>query len=59
MFSTDYPHWSYDSPMWAVNRFPSDQRERIMRGNAMALYGLPATVKALPGERPGVSDAAV
>jgi predicted TIM-barrel fold metal-dependent hydrolase len=51
MFSTDYPHWSYDSPTYAINRFPADQRERIMRGNATALYGLPATVKALPGER--------
>ena len=42
MFSTDYPHWSYDSPTYAINRFPPDQRERIMRGNATALYGLPS-----------------
>ena len=34
MFSTDYPHWSYDAPDWAIRRFPADQRERIMRGNA-------------------------
>jgi predicted TIM-barrel fold metal-dependent hydrolase len=52
MFSTDYPHWSYDSPTWAINRFPSDQRERIMKGNATELYGLPDVVGALPGERP-------
>jgi predicted TIM-barrel fold metal-dependent hydrolase len=52
MFSTDYPHWSYDSPAWAINRFPSDQRERIMKGNATELYGLPDVVGALPGERP-------
>lgn len=51
MFSTDYPHWSYDSPMWAVNRFPADQRTRIMHGNATDLYNLPKTVTALPGER--------
>ncbi|MGB8403944.1 MAG: amidohydrolase family protein [Mycobacterium sp.] len=51
MFSTDYPHWSYDSPDWAINRFPRDQRDRVMRRNAMELYGLPDTVKALPGER--------
>jgi uncharacterized protein len=30
-----------------------------MRGNATALYGLPSTVKALPGEQPGTGDAAV
>lgn len=41
MFSTDYPHWSYDAPTYALNRFPRDQRERIMYGNATALYGLP------------------
>jgi predicted TIM-barrel fold metal-dependent hydrolase len=51
MFSTDYPHWSYDSPTWAIKRFPKAQRDRIMRENATALYGLPPTVKALPGER--------
>ena len=50
MFSTDYPHWSYDAPQWAIRRFPAEQRERIMRGNAMELYRLPDTVKALPGE---------
>lgn len=55
MFSTDYPHWSYDAPEWAIRRFPADQRERIMRGNATALYGLPPTVKALPGERANLS----
>ncbi len=26
-----------------------------MRGNATALYGLPATVKALPSELPAIS----
>jgi len=52
MFSTDYPHWSYDAPAYAINRFPAAQRERIMRGNATALYGLPPTVTALPGEGP-------
>jgi predicted TIM-barrel fold metal-dependent hydrolase len=54
MFSTDYPHWSYDSPEYALKRFPRDQRKRIMRGNATALYGLPTTVTALPGERPAL-----
>ena len=57
MFSTDYPHWSYDSPDLGDQAVPEDQRERIMRGNATALYGLPSTVKALPGERPGVDKA--
>jgi predicted TIM-barrel fold metal-dependent hydrolase len=59
MFSTDYPHWSYDSPTWAINRFPKMHREKVMRGNATALYGLPATVSALPGERSGTGGADV
>ena len=58
MFSTDYPHWSYDSPSWAIKRFPKDQRDRIMWGNATALYGLPRTVKALPGEGTTADDSA-
>jgi predicted TIM-barrel fold metal-dependent hydrolase len=58
MFSTDYPHWSYDSPSWAIKRFPKDQRDRIMWGNATDLYGLPRTVKALPGEGATADDSA-
>jgi hypothetical protein len=30
-----------------------------MRGNATALYRLPATVKALPGEQRSAGDAAI
>jgi len=47
LFSTDYPHWSYDDPGWAINKFPKDARARIMRENATDLYGLPSIVKAL------------
>jgi hypothetical protein len=33
----------------AINQFPPEHRDRIMRGNAMALYGLPSAVKAISG----------
>ncbi len=47
LFSTDYPHWSYDAPSWAANHFPAQQRDAIMRGNARRLYNLPESVPAL------------
>ncbi len=47
LFSTDYPHWSYDDPAWAVNRMPRTSREKIMHRNAQDLLGLPETVPAL------------
>jgi predicted TIM-barrel fold metal-dependent hydrolase len=46
LFSTDYPHWSYDDPTWAIKQFPKAARDRIMRTNAIETYGLPTTVPA-------------
>jgi len=34
----------------AVKQFPKSTRERIMRGNAIELYGLPSAVRALDDE---------
>ena len=41
LFSTDYPHWDYDDPQYAI-RFPMTdaRREALFRGNARALYRL-------------------
>jgi predicted TIM-barrel fold metal-dependent hydrolase len=50
LFSTDYPHWSYDDPAWAMKQFPKASRERVMHQNAQDLYSLPKTVTALPDE---------
>jgi predicted TIM-barrel fold metal-dependent hydrolase len=42
LFSSDYPHWDFDSPTQAIpRRIPSELREQIMAGNGCALYGLP------------------
>ncbi len=43
MFSTDYPHWDFDDPMRVARQLPAEMRERILRDNALALYGLPTT----------------
>jgi predicted TIM-barrel fold metal-dependent hydrolase len=47
VFSTDYPHWTYDDPSWVRKRLPEAALERIMSKNAIELFGLPATVSAI------------
>ncbi len=48
LYSSDYPHWSYDDPSWASNRFPKASRAAVMRDNARRVFGFPDTVAALP-----------
>ena len=41
LFSTDYPHWDYDDPRFALKFAMTDaQRRMLFRDNARALYGL-------------------
>ncbi len=40
MFSSDYPHWDFDSPTHAFPKLPAALHERIFSANARALYGL-------------------
>jgi predicted TIM-barrel fold metal-dependent hydrolase len=47
LFSTDYPHWSYDDPAWAVQRIPKHRRDRVMFQNAIELLHLPTTIPAV------------
>ena len=49
MFSTDYPHWDYDDPKFALSKIPDEHRKAVMAGNALSFYGmLPQVVDALP-----------
>lgn len=42
MFSSDYPHWDFDSPDEALPvTLPREAKRRILAGNASALYGIP------------------
>ncbi len=40
MFSTDYPHWDFDSPKMALPPMSKEMKQRIMWQNAAELYGL-------------------
>lgn len=40
MFSSDYPHWDFDSPTRAFPRLEPEVKERIFRLNAGEFYGL-------------------
>ena len=40
MFSSDYPHWDFDSPTHAFPRLPAALRERIFSANARKFYEL-------------------
>jgi predicted TIM-barrel fold metal-dependent hydrolase len=50
MFASDYPHWDFDDPVYALPRGLSEgARARILRENALAWYGLNGQVSGLPG----------
>jgi predicted TIM-barrel fold metal-dependent hydrolase len=41
MYSSDYPHWDFDSPKDAIPRgLPEETRRLLFNGTACALYGL-------------------
>jgi uncharacterized protein len=41
MFSTDYPHWDFDDPRQVFQtRLTDEQKTKVFRDNAKALYGL-------------------
>ncbi len=50
LFSSDYPHWTFDEPRWLAKHLPEPMRDKVMFGNAVELFGLPATVPALAGQ---------
>jgi predicted TIM-barrel fold metal-dependent hydrolase len=40
MFSTDYPHWDFDSPEDSLPKLPPERLEHLLWGSASELYGL-------------------
>jgi hypothetical protein len=40
IFATDYPHWDWDDPRWALPIRPSEEQRRMLfRDNARAVWG--------------------
>jgi len=50
LFSSDYPHWTYDDPRWLLKHLPEHMREAIMFKNGIETYHLSDTVPALDGK---------
>lgn len=40
LFSSDFPHWDNDHPVFALRRVPEPLKSRVMYQNAAELYGL-------------------
>jgi uncharacterized protein len=40
MFSSDYPHWDFDDPRYALTTLPSEIRQRVRVDNAVETYGV-------------------
>lgn len=40
VFSTDYPHWDFDDPVYAMRSVPKEWRRGILYDNAAEFYGL-------------------
>src|ERR1700759_1172149 len=51
LFSSDYPHWTYDDPQWVAKHIPAAMREQIMFGNGIGVFHLPSAVPALAGQK--------
>jgi predicted TIM-barrel fold metal-dependent hydrolase len=51
LFSSDYPHWTYDDPSWVVKHIPEHMREAIMFKNGIEVYHLPESIPALEGQK--------
>ena len=50
LFSTDYPHWTFDDPKWVIRQIPEQLREAIMFENGIKLFDLPRSLPALEGQ---------
>jgi uncharacterized protein len=40
MFSSDYPHWDFDDPRYALTSLPAEIRQRVRVDNAVETYGV-------------------
>jgi uncharacterized protein len=50
LFSSDYPHWTFDEPRWLAKHVPEHMRDAVMFQSAIDVFKLPSQVTALPGQ---------
>jgi predicted TIM-barrel fold metal-dependent hydrolase len=50
LFSSDYPHWTFDDPRWLVKHLPEHARDAVMFRNGIETYHLPENVPAVAGQ---------
>ena len=51
MFSSDYPHWTFDDPRWLVKHLPEGMRDAVMHLNGIETYvNVPTHITALDGK---------
>jgi len=50
LYSSDYPHWTFDDPRWLVKHLPESVRDNVMYRNGIETYHLPETAPALEGQ---------
>ncbi|MDX6740174.1 amidohydrolase family protein [Actinocorallia sp. A-T 12471] len=50
LFSSDYPHWTFDEPRWLAKHLPERMRDAVMFQNAVDLFKLPSRLPALAGQ---------
>jgi predicted TIM-barrel fold metal-dependent hydrolase len=52
LYSSDYPHWTYDDPRWVIKHIPENMRDAIMHENGFGTYrNIPRTVPRLEGQQ--------
>ncbi|WP_040780892.1 amidohydrolase family protein [Rhodococcus ruber] len=54
LFSSDYPHWTFDDPQWVAKHMPDHMRDAIMFQNGIDLFHLPKEVPSLLGQKRAV-----
>ncbi|MGV9862301.1 amidohydrolase family protein [Rhodococcus koreensis] len=50
LFSSDYPHWTFDEPRWVAKHIPAHMRDAVMFRNGIELFKLPSELPALAGQ---------
>jgi len=51
LYSSDYPHWTFDDPRWAGKHLPRRSAKRSCSANGIETYNFPEPFEPLMGPR--------